>query len=57
MENPLLIHKTSNGFSVATESATTNIGCRSVVADFSATDLLVADFSATKISMLTITNG
>jgi len=39
------------------ESATANIGCRFVVADFLTTDLSVADLAATKILMLTISNG
>jgi hypothetical protein len=39
------------------ESATANIGCRFVVADFLATDLFVADLAATEILMLTISNG
>ena len=39
------------------KSATTNIKCRFVVANFLATDLSVADFAATEIPLLTISNG
>ena len=35
----------------------TNINCRFVIVDFLATDLFVADFAATKIPLLTISNG
>jgi hypothetical protein len=35
----------------------TNIKCRFVIVDFLATDLFVADFAATKIPLLTISNG
>jgi hypothetical protein len=39
------------------ESATTNIKCKFVIADFLATDLSVADFAATEIPLLPISNG
>jgi hypothetical protein len=39
------------------KSVMTKIGCKSVVADFLATDLSIVDFTATENPLLTISNG